>query len=89
MARIDGLLELLNTLILSTDDNVVTTDKEIIQSILTCLQVSQAKVEVFQTQTWLLQDELEKNNLQHFELAFVENNPLFKEEEEMMIKINN
>jgi hypothetical protein len=59
MARIDELLELLNTLILSTNDNMVTTDKETLQSILTCLQVSQAKVELLQTQTQLLHDELE------------------------------
>jgi hypothetical protein len=59
MARIDELLELLNTLILSTVDNMVTTDKATLQSVLTCLQVSQAKVELLQTQTQLLHDELQ------------------------------
>jgi hypothetical protein len=60
MAQIDELLELLNTLILSTVDNMVTIDKETLQSILTCLQVSQAKVELLQTQTQLLHDELQQ-----------------------------
>jgi len=44
MAWIDELLELLNTLILSIDDNTVTTDKETLESILSYLQLSQDKV---------------------------------------------
>jgi DNA-directed RNA polymerase specialized sigma54-like protein len=51
-------------------------NKENIQSILTCLEVSQAKVELLQTWTQLLHDELKRKNLQHFELVFVQNNPL-------------
>lgn len=56
-------------------DNTVTTDKVTLQSVLTCLQVSCAKVE-HQTQTQLLHGELQRKN-QHSELVFVHKNPLF------------
>jgi len=82
MARIDKLLELLNTLILTFMDNIVTIDKETLLSILTCLQVSQAKVRLLQTHTQLLHDELEWKNLRHSKLVFVHNNPLFEEEDD-------
>jgi hypothetical protein len=49
MDRIEELLGLLNTLIFSTHDNIVTTDKETLQSVVTCLEDSQAKVELLQT----------------------------------------
>jgi hypothetical protein len=82
MAQIDELLELLNTLILSTIDNMVTIDKATLQSILTCLQASQAKVELLQIQTRLLHDELQQKNLQHSELVLVQNNPLFNDDDD-------
>jgi hypothetical protein len=72
MALAEGLLELLNTLILSFVDNTVTIDKTTLQSIVTCLQVLQAKETILQTQTQLLQDALEKNNhQQHSKLVLV------------------
>ena len=37
------LLELLNTLIIMAKDNTIIVNKETLQSMLTCLQVSQAK----------------------------------------------
>jgi hypothetical protein len=82
MARVEELLELLNTLILSSVDNTVTIDKTTLQSVVTCLQVSQAKATLLQTQTRLLHDALERKNLrQHSELVLVQN-PLFKDEED-------
>jgi hypothetical protein len=63
MAQVEKLLELLNTIILSSMDNIVTTDKATLQSIVTCLQVSQAKEALLQTQTRLLHDALEQKNL--------------------------
>ena len=59
MDRIYELLELLNTPILSNVNNMVTTDKESLQSILTCFQVLQAKVELLQTQSQLIHDEIQ------------------------------
>jgi hypothetical protein len=82
MARVDELLELLNTLILSSVDNTITTDKATLQSVVTCLQVSQAKVALLQTQTQLLHDALERKNLRHSELVLVQNNPLFEEDDD-------
>ena len=83
MDRIDDLLELMNTLILSFVDNTVTIDKATLQSILTCLQASQAKTELLQVQTRLLHDELQQKNLQHSELVLVQNNPLFEEDDDV------
>jgi hypothetical protein len=45
MARIDELLELLNTLILYSMDNTFTTDITSLTDVLTCLQDSQDKIE--------------------------------------------
>jgi hypothetical protein len=82
MARVEELLELLNTLILSSVDNTITIDKTTLQYVVTCLQVSQAKAALLQTQTRLLHDALERKNLrQHSELVLVQN-PLFEEEDD-------
>jgi hypothetical protein len=82
MAQIEELLELLNTLILYSVDNTITIEKTTLQSVVTCLQFSQAKVALLQTQTRLFHDALERKNLrQHFELALVQN-PLFKDDED-------
>jgi hypothetical protein len=63
-------------------DNTVTIDKETLQSILTCLQVSQAKVGLLQIQTQLLHNALEQKNLRkHSELILVQNNPFFEEDD--------
>jgi hypothetical protein len=58
------MLKLLNTLILSYVANIVTIEKTTPSSVVTCLQVSQAKATLLQTQNHLLRDTLEKNNLQ-------------------------
>jgi hypothetical protein len=82
MARVEELLELLNTLILSSMDNTITIDKTTLQSIVTYLQVMQAKVALLQTQTRLLHDALQqKNLLQHSELVLVQN-PIFEDDED-------
>jgi hypothetical protein len=59
MALIEELLELLNTLILFSMDNVVTIDKNTLQSIVTYFHVSQAKVRLLKNQNPLLYDALE------------------------------
>jgi hypothetical protein len=51
MAQVEKLLELLNSLILSSVDNTATIEKETMQFVVICLQVSQEKVVFFQTQT--------------------------------------
>jgi hypothetical protein len=59
----EKLLELLNTRILSSVENTITTGKATLQSIVTCLQVSQDKVALLQTHTQLLHDAFEQKNL--------------------------
>jgi hypothetical protein len=43
MDRIDEMLELLKNIIFSSLDNIVTIDKTTLQSVVTCLKVTQAK----------------------------------------------
>jgi hypothetical protein len=59
MARVEELLELSNTLILSYVDNTFIINKTTLQSVVTFLQVSQAKATLLQTQTRLIHDVLE------------------------------
>jgi hypothetical protein len=51
MTQNDKLLNLMNTLILSSMENIVTTDKTTLQSIIKFLQVSKDKVALLQTHT--------------------------------------
>jgi hypothetical protein len=86
MERSHELLELLNTLINTTEDNTVTLNKETLQSVLTCLQVTQAKVRLLQSLSQLLNDELTdlKNQqpVKCSELVFVQNNPLYDDNDD-------
>jgi len=62
--------------------NAVINDKETLWYIVTCLQVSQSKVALQQTQTRLLHDVLERKNLQqNWELVLFQNKPLFEEDD--------
>jgi hypothetical protein len=89
MERNLELLELLNTLIISVEENIVILHKDILQSMLTCLQVTQAKVRILQAQSQLLNDELidlkNQQPVKCSELVFVQNNPIYMM---MMILIN-
>jgi hypothetical protein len=58
-------------------ENTVTINKATQQYVLKCLQVSQEKITLLQTQTRLLHDALERYNIQHSQLVLVEN-PLFE-----------
>jgi hypothetical protein len=84
MERNLELLELLNTLINTVEDNIVILHKDILQSVLTCLQVIQAKVRILQSQSQLLNDELIDLKNQQLakcsELVFVQNNPLYDDD---------
>jgi hypothetical protein len=63
-------------------DNTITNNKTTLESVVTCLQVTQAKVALLQTQTRLIHDVLERKNIrQHYELVLVQN-PLFKDDED-------
>jgi hypothetical protein len=62
MERKLELLDLLNTLIIIVEDNMGILKKATLQCALTHLQVTQAKVELLQTHTHLLQDELQQKN---------------------------
>jgi hypothetical protein len=58
MERNIELLELLNTLIISDEENTVILHKDTLKSMLTCLQVTKDKVRLLQDQSKLLNDEL-------------------------------
>jgi hypothetical protein len=81
MAQSLELLELLNTLINTTEDNTVTLKKTTLQSVLTCLKVTQDKVRLLQCLSQLLNDELtdlkDQQPMNCSELVFVQNNPLY------------
>ena len=80
MAQNLELLELLNTLI-NTIEYKVILNKENLQSMLTCLQVTQAKVRLLQALSQLLNDELinlkNQKPMKCSELVFVQHNPLY------------
>jgi hypothetical protein len=86
MDRIHELLELLNTLINTTKDNKVTLKKETLQSVLTCLQVTQAKVRLLQSLSQLLNDELidlkNQQPVKCSKLVFVQHNPLYDDNDD-------
>jgi len=86
MARSLELLELLNTLINTTEDNTVTLNKATLQSVLTCLQVMQAKVRLLQSLSQLLNDELidlkNQQPVKCSELVFVQHNPLYDDDDD-------
>jgi hypothetical protein len=86
MARNLELLELLNTLINTIEDNIVILKKTTLQSVLTFLQVMQAKVRILQSLSQLLNDEIMDLKNQHpvkcSELVFVHNNPLYNDDDD-------
>jgi hypothetical protein len=85
MDRSLKLLELLNTIINTTEYNTVILNKATLQSVLTCLQVTQAKVRLLQSLSQLLNDEIRdlKNQepVKCFELVFVHNKPLYDDDD--------
>ena len=86
MERSHELLELLNTLINTIEDNTMTLNKETLQSVLIFLQVMQAKVRLLQSLSQLLNDELIDLKNQQLvncsELVFVQNNPLYDDNDD-------
>jgi hypothetical protein len=84
------LLELLNTLIITAQDNTVILNKETLQSVLTCLQVTEAKVRLLQYQSQLLNDELidlkNQQPVKCSELVFVQNNPLYDDDDDTLVR---
>ena len=86
MARSLELLELLNTLINTTENITVTLNKTTLQSVLTCLQVTQAKVKLLQYLSQLLNDEMidlkNQQPVKCSELVFVQHNPLYDDNDD-------
>ena len=84
MERSLKLLEFINTLINTTEDNTMILNKTTVQTVLTCLQVTQAKVRLIQSLSQLLNDELTNLKNQQpvkcSELVFVQHNPLYDDD---------
>ena len=80
------LLELLNTLIITTASNIFILNKSTLQSVVTCLQVSQAKVQLLQAQSQLLKDEIcnlkNQESMKQYEQVLLHHNPLFDDEDD-------
>jgi hypothetical protein len=72
----------------------VKLNKETLQSMLTCLQVTQSKVRLLQSLSQLLNDELielkSQQQMKFFELVFVQNNPLYNDDnvDQQLVKGN-
>jgi hypothetical protein len=64
----------------------VILNKETLQSVLTCLQVTEAKVRLLQSLSQLLNDELidlkNQQPVKCYELVFVQNNPLYDDDDD-------
>ena len=84
MERSLELLELLKTLIISTKNNTVVLNKSTLQSVVTCLQVSQAKFQLLQAQSQLLKDEIcnlkNQESMKQSEQVLLHHNPLFDDD---------
>lgn len=77
MAQIYELLELLNTLILSTMANIVTIDKETIADFLICLQKFIGHIKFLQHESQLYHNEIHRKS-ENYELVHLQNNSLFE-----------
>ena len=77
MARINGLVELLNTLFLSFINNTVMVDKTTLTHIQNCIQYSQDTLEFLKPMSQLQCDELRQKN-QDSKIFLVENNAHFE-----------
>ena len=68
------------------EDNIVILNKTTLQSVLTCLQVMQAKVRLIQSLSQLLNDELinlkNQQPVKCSELVFVRHNPLYDDNDD-------
>ena len=86
MERSLELLELLKNLIISTENNTVILNKSTLQSVVTYLQVLQAKVQLLPAQSQLLNDEIynlkNQESMKQFEQVLLHQNPLFDDEDD-------
>jgi hypothetical protein len=84
--RSHELLYFLNNLINTIEDNILILNKTTLQSMLTCLQVTQDKVRLLQDLSQLLNDEIKDLKNQQLvkcsELLFVYHNPLYNDDDD-------
>ena len=73
MVQINDLVELLNTLLLSSNDYIVIIDKTTLIDILTCLWDSWDTIEFLYLESQIQHDEIQQNN-QHSKPILVKNN---------------
>ena len=69
MGKLYGVLELLNTLIHSSVENIVNINKDTLCDIQSCLRNAQEKIDFLQLESQLQQEELHQNR-HHFEPVF-------------------
>ena len=71
MAQINGLVELLNTLLLSSHESTVTVDKTTLSCIKNCSQDSKDTLEFLQLESQVQQEDLQ-HKIQHSEPVSVQ-----------------
>jgi hypothetical protein len=80
MARIEGLFTILRTLINSTTESTIAINKCTLSTMITCLQVTHKKIDMFKHQNKLLSDEL--SLLRHQQCDFNKHNDIKDENED-------
>ena len=76
MTKIEEIFTLLRTLINSTTKSTIAINKFTLSTVITCLQVTHKKVDMFKLQNKLLFDELSFLQHQHCDLNILQNNKL-------------
>ena len=82
MAKLERILELLRTLIMSTANNTVKINKASLSDIQTCLQYAQEKIEFLQLESQLQQEELQQWS-HHSEPVSIQNNETDSHEQQV------
>jgi histidinol phosphatase-like enzyme len=80
MARIEEIFTILRTLINSTTESTIAINKCTLSTVITCLQVTHKKIDMFKHQNKLLSDEL--SSLRHQQCDFNNQNDIKDENNE-------
>jgi hypothetical protein len=83
MARIEELFTILRTLINSTTESTIAINKCTLSTVITCLQVTHKKIDMFKHQNKLLSDEL--SLLRHQQCDFNNQNDIKDENEDIQL----
>jgi histidinol phosphatase-like enzyme len=83
MVRIEEIFTILHTLINSTTESTIAINKNTLSTVITCLQVTHKKIDMFKLQNKLLSDEL--SLLRHQQCDFNKHNDIKDENEDTQL----